>query len=687
MSTDQFTLFADNVRRSADRIMSGTPYVADVSGDDLWTTYLGAFPPGTDPLFRERTEHDCSCCRGFIKQMGNVVAITPALTLETIWSGYDRLPEPYRTVAKALHDLVSQAAIRTVFFSKERKAGAEVTYEAADGGEIAWHHFHCEIPRARFAPIPRNKQGPIETNAGVIARTLAEINSTHIRTLLELIDNGLYRGAQNRDSVQALLDASIAYEALPSGSWQRERYVWSRVFDHRLLLRNSSIGTLLVSISEAVNLDDAVRVYERIVAPGNYQRSSAAISAMMVSKAQDTITELGLLDSLPRRLATEADLSVADVLFVNRSTAPKMRQTIDDILAGDIAAPRRRRPTATHGEIVPIQHLPQVLQERECRKLEVLFQPPLVSNLVTLTTAQNPEAPSLLAWGSPIAWSYRGGVTDSIKERVKRAGGNVTGWGRVSLSWHNTDDLDLHVLYFPANNSGRQEHIFYHDKRGELSKGELDVDMNVAKPVRNAVENVTWQKVMPDGDYRIAVVNFTRRERIDSGFEIEIEIDGQTRHLSMVESPRTSGATAKVAVMTIKGGEVTDFRVERGVSETSGPAVAEQWGLALDAYHEVNIITLSPNYWRGKASGNKHWMLLIDKCRTDETVPGFYNEFLRPDLREHRKVFEVLAGRMAIQPTAEQLSGLGFAETRDATIHLRTDGRPLTVIVDPKQAV
>ena len=233
----------------------------------------------------------------------------------------------------------------------------------------------------------------------------------------------------------------------------RDRYVWSRVFDHRLLLRNSSIGTLLVNISEAMNLEDAVRAYERMVAPDNYQRSSAAITAMMVNRAQDTITALGLQDSLPRRLATEADLSVADVLFVNRSTAPKMRQTIDDILAGDIAAQRRRRPAATHGEIVPIQQLPKVLQERECQKLEVLFDQPLVSNLVTLTTAQNPAAPSLMAWDSPIAWSYRGGVTDSIKERVKRAGGSVTGWGRVSLSWHNTDDLDLHVHYFPANNA------------------------------------------------------------------------------------------------------------------------------------------------------------------------------------------------------------------------------------------
>lgn len=31
-------------------------------------------PAGTNPIFRERTEHDCSCCRNFVKNLGNVVA-------------------------------------------------------------------------------------------------------------------------------------------------------------------------------------------------------------------------------------------------------------------------------------------------------------------------------------------------------------------------------------------------------------------------------------------------------------------------------------------------------------------------------------------------------------------------------------------------------------------------------------
>lgn len=33
----------------------------DTSKDVLWETYLSSFPAGSNPIFRERTEHDCNC--------------------------------------------------------------------------------------------------------------------------------------------------------------------------------------------------------------------------------------------------------------------------------------------------------------------------------------------------------------------------------------------------------------------------------------------------------------------------------------------------------------------------------------------------------------------------------------------------------------------------------------------------
>ena len=151
--------------------------------------------------------------------------------------------------------------------------------------------------------------------------------------------------------------------------------------------------------------------------------------------------------------------------------------------------------------------------------MKVLVENRHLSNLVSLVGAVE-EGPTLFKWGSNIGWSYAGEVADSIKERVKAAGGNVVGVVRVSLSWHNHDDLDLHVT-----EPGGHE-IYYGNKR-QLSPtgGMLDVDMNAGSgTTREPVENITWQHMPPcAGSYQVKVHQFAQRETTNTGFEMEIE--------------------------------------------------------------------------------------------------------------------------------------------------------------------
>lgn len=71
-----FQKFKRAVAKQFDGMLKhGRLFRVNIDRDLLWSTYLSAFPAGTDPMFRKRTEHDCSCCRQFIRAIGDVVAI------------------------------------------------------------------------------------------------------------------------------------------------------------------------------------------------------------------------------------------------------------------------------------------------------------------------------------------------------------------------------------------------------------------------------------------------------------------------------------------------------------------------------------------------------------------------------------------------------------------------------------
>jgi hypothetical protein len=676
MSTSKFPAFAKMVASSfQERVKAENVFVADLNGDDVYAGYLAAFPEGTNPIFKKNTEHDCSCCKQFVRRAGCVITIDGKV--RTVWDrAAEDAPAPYREVATHLRNMVLSAGVRDVYRVgvNETSFGAAQTrsLDPETQRAITWEHFHTgEIPRALRVASPDEVRGNYRTTVQVFERGLIELTPDAVETVLSLVNaNNLYRGEEHKGAIVQF--QKMQREFLSKGdARERSLFVWANAGSPAARFRNTVIGTLVQDLSEGQDVDRAVRSFETKVAPQNYKRTTAVITPGMVKKAMETIEALGLEEALERRFAVIGDVSVNDVKWIDGAVKPLMKGGIGDVLMQHATSANKStsKDEARAEEIGLDDFVANILPTSS--SVEVLFKSDLIGNLMSLTAPLHPEPKQLFRWSNDFAWSYGGNVADSIKERVKKAGGTVDGVVlRVSLSWFNFDDLDLHVYEPPGRGmQAAMPHIHFSHKRG-WTGGVLDVDMNAGHgTTREPVENVVWTAKPPDGPYRVVVNNYSQRETSNPGFVIEVETGGRLTHYSYNKAVRNR-QDITVVTLHVKNGAVEHIEIgDPGI--TASNISQEKWGLKTEQYVKVNAVMLSPNYWGDNAVGNKHTFFVLDGAKNDEPTRGFYNEFLHPRLEPHRKVFEVIGDKTKCQPTDGQLSGLGFSSTKKETFVVR----------------
>lgn len=73
----EFTKFVEKLNAHFMDMIKNNPvlFEVNVDKDAIWELYLNSFPHGTNEIFRKRREFDCSCCKHFIRHMGNVVVL------------------------------------------------------------------------------------------------------------------------------------------------------------------------------------------------------------------------------------------------------------------------------------------------------------------------------------------------------------------------------------------------------------------------------------------------------------------------------------------------------------------------------------------------------------------------------------------------------------------------------------
>lgn len=663
-----------------DLVKAPGAFVVDV---ELVEPYLAAFPEGTNPIYKTNTEHDCSCCKHFIRRAGNVVAIRDG-KLSTVW---DRAaleaPYPYNVVASRLRDLVQAARVSDLF----RVGQSETSFGAAqtrslDGATqevITWSHLHTgEVPRSYRAATPDQVRGDYRTTVQVFERGLVELTPDAVETVVGLVTaNALYRGEEHKPALLQFQKMQREYLA----SNNRNLFVWANAGNPAARFRNTVIGTLVQDLSEGKDLEHAVKSFETKVAPTNYKRTTALITPGMVRKAMETIESLGLESALERRFATIADISVNDVKWVDGSVKSLLKGGIADVLMQHaVKSTKSTEKDAARAEDISLDDFVSRILPT-ATGLELLFKNELVGNLVSLTAPVNPEPKQLFRWSNDFAWSYKDGVADSLlRQKVQSLGGRVDGVLRFSHMWNherrNASLMDLHV-FMPGSSPhqdgchdsyGTGARVGWNRRNDPASGGVQDVDYTAAAPEGYVpVENITFPTFakLKNGIYVFKIHNWALRQPTQGGFRAEIEFGGQVFQYDHPE-PLRHKEWIKLATATLKDGIFTIEHHHR-----VGTSSKNAWSLQTEQYVKVSAVTLSPNYWGENAVGNKHTFFVLDGAQNDEPARGFYNEFLHPRLEPHRKVFEVIGDKTKCRPTAGQLSGLGFSSTKRESFIVR----------------
>lgn len=632
-------------------------FVTDVDRDLLYETYLNSFKEQED-----RVSHTCNSCKQFIRNYGNVVAIKNN-KIVTIWNF--TAEDIYSEIPGALNSLVLSSNIKSLFLGETRKAGVDFNFQQLEDRKIQWDHMFLEIPKQFVNTSSNSRESLVGVNRdtrNVFKRGLDEITQDSVETVLELISqNSLYRGQEFKNILEEFLKHKKEYEK----SDNKENYCWinsGKGSNAITKIRNSSIGSLLTDISEGKELDKAVTSFERMVAPTNYKRPTPVVTKGMVEEAEKTIEKLGLINSLKRRFAVVDDISINEVLYVNRDT--KKGLGVFDEMKEDVQI--NPKSLSKIEEIQVDTFIKDVLPNT--KNIEVLVENNHLDNLVSVIAPQDKEAPTLFKWDNNFSWSYTNAVTDSIKERVKSAGGRVDGEVRVSLSWFNYDDLDLHVIE-PSRNI-----IYYGNAVNRVSGGNLDVDMNAGSGrTREAVENITWPvaRTMSDGVYRVVVHNFSQREKIDAGFTIEVECRGELYSFDYDKIVKDQEKIIVVEFTYSKEKGIVSISKEGSSSKVLSK---EKWGISTNKFQKVSMVMNSPNYWNNNI-GNKHLFFMLEGAKSDENTRGFFNEFLKEDLLKNKRVFELLGSKMKVEPSDSQLSGLGFSSTQRNHLICKIEGK------------
>ncbi len=678
---------------------TGKLFRVALTGQQVWDLYLKSFD--ADPVFRdpESSEHNCNTCNNFIRRYGNIVSIDENYKTTSIFDV--EIEGEYSSVVKALSKAIKESKVTEVFFetlaelnslpyescSKHTdvfKLGVDknvkqYTKEESDKFGVVkpeevytFHHLHLKLPKQFVDMTGKSVEsiiGEYRDAKNVFQRAMETISLDTLELVRDLINQGsLLDGQTHLYKIEQIIPLKKAYDELA----KKDRDNWCWVVSNKLpfaKFKNELIGVLCTELSEGEELNKACQSWNKRVDPVNYMKTTAPITKKQIEEAKKFVEENGYVESFDRRFATIDDIKVSEILHSNVGKGDIKSVSIFDGVKS--TSTRHKRSEFDGIEEVSIDKFMKDILPT-CSSVEAFLRNNHEGNLVSLTTANAEESKPIFKWSNNYSWTFNGNLAgkSQIKQAVKDAGGKVDGVLRCSISWNKDGrslvDFDAHAI------QPDKIEIAFNTYKGNPTSmsGMLDVDM--IRPSKMGVENITWSNKakMKDGKYVFFNRNYDGGN--NTGFEAEIEFDGEVFNYEHVGVAK---GDVKIATVTLKNGE---FTIEHHLQESSSSK--QLYGLETNQFHKVNIVCLSPNHWDGNNVGNKHYLFMLDGCKSPTSIRSFHNENLLPDLATHRKVLEVLGTTNMVEPTEKQLSGLGFNATVSDELIVKLQGTHKRVV-------
>lgn len=665
---DGYPLFEHNLQEFFNRVISGGKKLFTTNVAGLWELYLGNLP------VEARQHYTCHACRHFIERFGGLVTIDENGVMHSALWDVENTPKFFVPAVSAMKAAVLKARVSGVFVPEARVLGTPKTGE--------WTHVHVRLPEGMA------NRSIIRTAHQVAAakredfNVLSRVSSIHTieavdQVIALLRSETVYRGERYIPAAEWFRNVLVAREDL-STSRARENFLWVAANEAPsgfIPSNSSNLGQTLSDIDDGMSLAEVGRRLADRLNPNTFMRAQSAPTINAVREHErifQKLVEAGVVseDSLKRRYAKIEEVPL-DLWAPKEVMAPKKTPTgvFGNVMTKD------KKPSARIDSNLPSSVMTWAKFQRTvlptADKIEALMDNS--NRFMAMVTAAIEGAPNILQWDNTFSWYYHAGVDADIKKRVEEAGGRYANNElRVSLSWENYTDLDIHCI------TPRREHIYYGEKRSRCG-GWLDVDANGGSAqTMTPVENIRWERNAPNGRYRFYVHNYSERGTGKTPFKVEMEVRGKTWTFNGVSG--STGWQTDVFEFDYHNGEVAQIRHAAITSD-------ESWTAQSNTFVKVNGITTSPNLWgqNPRPQAGSHVFFLLDGLKdTSEGIGrGFFNEMLIPELREIRRTLEGFTASTPIEGADEASAcGLGFSKDSEWNLTLKITSGNTTQLVN-----